>query len=159
MTCDYVRKNQASQSLPNTVVTELMAATLDKNAYFRFTAPGFSMAPFIRNGDMITIAPKQLRYGDVVAFVKPCCGKLTVHRIIRISGAEYLIKGDNLAEADGLVPASSIIGRVVRVEHLGRQMRLGLGIERIAIAWLSCRGWLMPLVGTVWRFLKPIVKR
>lgn len=156
MTDDYVKANQEVQSLPSAAFAELMAAVLDKDAPFRFTAPGFSMTPFIRDGDVITIASGRLRYGDVVAFVNPCHGKLTVHRIVHISHAGYLIKGDNSPEPDGRAPRSSIIGRVIRVEHSGRQVWLGLGIERIVIAFLSRRGWLTPLVWTVWRFIKPV---
>ena len=85
--------------------------------------------------------------------------KLTVHRIVHISGEGYLIKGDNTPEPDGRVPASSIIGRVVRVEHRGRQVWLGMGIDRIIIAFLSRRGWLVPVVWSVWRVVKPIAGR
>ena len=159
MTGDYVKANQTSQSMPSAAFAELMAAVLDKNAPFRFTAPGFSMSPFIRDGDVITIAPGRLRYGDVVAFVNPCHGKLTVHRIVHVSRAGYLIKGDNTPELDGRMPRSNIIGRVIRVEHRGRQVRLGLGMERIVVAFLSRRGWLTPLVWTVWRFIKPVAGR
>ncbi|MEI8355753.1 MAG: S24/S26 family peptidase [Deltaproteobacteria bacterium] len=159
MTGNYVKANQTSQSLPNAVIAELMAAVLEKNAPFRFTAPGFSMTPFIRDGDVITIATGQPRYGDVVAFLNPCRSKLTVHRIVHVSRSGYLIKGDNTPEPDGRVPRASIIGRVIRVEHCGREIRLGLGIERIVIAWLSRRGWVAPLLWRVWRVIKPVAGR
>jgi len=159
MTGHYVKTIEEAQSLPNAAYAELMAAVLDKNAPFRFTAAGFSMSPFIRYGDVITIAKRRLRYGDVVAFVNPCRGKLTVHRIIHVSRSAYLIKGDNASNPDERVPKSSIIGRVVRVEHNGKKVRLGMGIERIVIAWLSHRGWLMPVIGSVWRMAKPLAKR
>ena len=159
MTGNYVKTSQEAQSLPNAAFAELMTAVLDKNAPFRFTAPGFSMTPFIRDGDVLTIAQRRLRYGDVVAFVNPCRGKLTVHRIIHVSRSGYLIKGDNTPEPDGRVPRSSIIGRVVRVEHCGRQVWLGMGIERIIIAFLSRRGWLMPVVWSVWHIVRPLAKR
>jgi signal peptidase I len=155
----YVTTDQASQSMPSAAFAELMAAVLDKDVPFRFTAPGFSMSPFIRDGDVITIAPRRLRYGDVVAFMSPCRGKLTVHRIVHISSEGYLIKGDNTPEPDGRIPMSSIIGRVVRVEHRGKRMWLGLGIERIAIAFLSRHGWFFPVLIPLWRMVRPLVKR
>lgn len=155
MTNNYVRALPGTHHIPNAAIAELMTAVLEKNAPFRFTAPGFSMTPFIRDGDVITIAQGQLRYGDVVAFLNPHCGKLTVHRIIHVSRSGYLIKGDNTPEPDGCVPRSSIIGRVVMVEHCGKKMRLGMGMERIVIAWLSRRGWLMPVLWRVWRVFKP----
>ena len=160
MTSNYVKANQKSQTMSSAAFAELMVAVLNKDMPFRFSAPGFSMTPFIRNGDVITVAPGRFRCGDVVAFVNSnCCGKLTVHRIVHISGEGYLIKGDNTPEPDGRVPASSIIGRVVRVEHHGRQVRLGMGIDRIVIAFLSRRGWLTPVVWSVWRVVKPIAGR
>ena len=159
MTNYYVTTNQASQSMPSAAFAELMAAVLDKDMPFRFTAPGFSMTPFIRDGDVITIAPGRLHCGDVVAFMSPESGKLTVHRIVHISREGYLIKGDNAPEPDGRVPRSSIIGRVVRVEHRGRQVWLGMGIERVAIAFLSKRGWLFPVFLPLWRMVRPLVRR
>lgn len=154
----YVKVKQETQSLPNTAVAELMVAVLDKKSSFRFTAPGFSMTPFIRDGDIITIAQGRRRCGDVVAFVNPGNGKLTVHRIVHISPEGYLIKGDNLPCPDCRIPGSAIIGSVVRVEHGGRQVRLGLGMERIVVALLSRRGWL-PLVWIVRRFIKSVAGR
>ncbi len=155
----YVKVDSETQSLPNVVLAELMAAVLEKNTSFRFTAPGFSMSPFIRDGDVITIAQRRIRYGDVVAFMNPSSGKLTVHRIVRVSRKGCLIKGDNTPEPDGWVPESSIIGRVVQVVHRDKKVRLGMGMERIVIAWLSRRGWLTPAVGKVWRIVKAVVGR
>ncbi|MEI7824924.1 MAG: S24/S26 family peptidase [Chlorobiaceae bacterium] len=161
MSDTYVTSNHESHSMAGLAIAELMEAVLEKNVPFRFTAPGFSMTPFIRDGDIITIAqlPVQLHAGDVVAFINPCCRKLTVHRIVHISENGYLIKGDNNPEADGRVPLSAIIGQVIRVEHGGRQIRLGLGIERYAIACLSKREWLRPVLWRVWRVIKPIFRR
>ncbi len=158
MSSDYVQVNHELRLMTGGEVAGLMAAVLEKKVPFRFTASGFSMAPFIRNGDVITLKPLPARLcrGDVVAFIEPCCGKLMVHRIIHVSVAGYLMKGDNNSEPDGRIPPSSLIGLVVRVEHLGRLVRLGGGRERAAIAWLSRRGWLIPFVVSVWRFLKPV---
>jgi len=159
MTGNYMKVEQEAKPMSSAAYAVLMAAVLDKNASFRFTAPGFSMSPFIRDGDVLTIESGPLRYGDVVAFVNPCRGKLTVHRIIHISRSGYLIKGDNSPEPDGYMPRSSIIGRVVCVEHCGKNVRLGMGMERAVIAWLSRRGWLRPVVWSVWRMARPLAKR
>lgn len=139
--------------------TALMAAVLEKGVPFRFTAPGYSMTPFIRDGDVITVAPGPIRFGDAVAFVNPNSGKLTVHRVVRISRDGYLIKGDNVLEPDGFVPRTSLLGRVVSVEHGSRQVGLGLGIERVVIAFLSRRGWLIPVIGATWRVMRPVAKK
>jgi len=55
--------------------------------------------------------------------------------------------------------APQVLGRVVRVEHRGKRVPVGLGIERVAIAFLSRRGWLIPAVWTTWRVVRPVIKR
>ncbi len=161
MSDTYVKLNHEPHTMPGLAIAELMEAVLEKNIPFRFAAPGFSMTPFISDGDIITISqlPPRLQAGDVVAFINPGCRKLIVHRIVHVSEKGYLIKGDNNPEPDGRVPRSSIIGRVVRIEHHDRQVRLGLGIERYVIAWLSKREWLKPLLWRVWRFIKPFCRK
>ena len=151
--------NQAKRAVSGAGFSVLMAAVLEKGVPFRFTAPGCSMTPFIRDGDVITVAPGRIRFGDTVAFVSPHSGKLTVHRVVRISRDGYLIKGDNMPEPDGTVPRTSLLGRVVSVEHCSRHVRLGLGIERVAIAFLSRRGWLIPVIGATWRVMRPVAKK
>jgi hypothetical protein len=72
-------------TISNRALSELLQAVLDKGMPFRFRAPGFSMSPFIRDGDVITISrlsgdsPGQ---GTVVAFSQPKTGKLIVHRVV-----------------------------------------------------------------------------
>lgn len=118
----------------------LMKAVLDREVPFRFEARGTSMAPFIRDGDIVTVHPvgkRPLRKGDVVAFSEPMTDKLYVHRIIGESGSRYAIKGDNLSAPDGLIPGANILGVVVKVEREGREVSLGVGRGRILIADLS----------------------
>lgn len=161
MTNDYVVVNAEAQTMPNDRFAEIMAMVLAKGAPFRFQANGFSMSPFIHDGDLITIAPTptRIRFGDVVAFINPCRDRLTVHRVVHISRIGYLIQGDNSPEPDGCVSRTEIIGCVTRVEHHGKPIRLGLGSERVVIALLSRRGWLVPFLGLMWRVLGPIFKR
>ncbi len=154
--------NPESQGVLGIPFSELMKAVLEKNIPLRFTSFGLSMSPFIRDGDVITIAPVLpycLRIGDVVAFVNPGDTKLKVHRILLVSKEGFLIKGDNNLDQDGFITAGSIIGRVVRVQHNGRRVLLGLGFERIVIAWLSRIGLLTPNIWKVWRAIKPFAAR
>ena len=158
----YVINNRDSHSMPGISFAGLIEEVLEKKVPFRFTASGLSMSPFIRDGDVITIAPSSsydLKRGDVVAFINPSTNLLTVHRILLFSKSGYLIKGDNTSKPDGQVLASDIIGQVVRVEHSGRNMRFGLGVERNAIAFLSHRGWLTPNIWKVWRDIKPFAEK
>ena len=157
----YVNIKQESHCITGNALTGLMEAVLERKIPFRFTALGLSMSPFIRDGDFITVAPVSylnLRVGDVVAFVNPSYTRLTVHRILQVSRTGCLVKGDNTFEADGNIGALNIIGRVVQIEHSGRKVWMGLGAERLAIAWLSRRGLLVPNIWKVWSVIKPLKK-
>lgn len=150
----------ASVPIPNAAFTELMAAVLERGAPFRFAAPGRSMSPFIRDGDVVTIAPApaRIRLGDVVAFVNPQGARLTVHRVVGKAPGAYRIRGDNTAAEDGVIAICHILGRVTRVERAGRNIRLGMGIERVSLALLSRQGWLIPAIGPLWRLVRPVAK-
>ena len=126
-------------------LTELLRAVLDKGRPFRFRALGWSMSPFIKDGDVVTVSPcrgRRLRTGAVVAFIHPETGKTAVHRIVRARGGHLVVKGDNCEAADGRVSPDRILGAVTRIERNGRKMRLGRGPADPIIAILSRSGWL-----------------
>jgi hypothetical protein len=136
-------------SVPGPALTEILRATLAEGMPFRFRARGVSMDPFIRDDDVITVSPlAQLSpgLGDVVAFVQGNTERLLVHRVIRVKGSSYVIRGDNSAGADGFIPRANILGQVKRVERKDRRVSLGFGPERVLIAFLSRMGWMVPLV-------------
>ena len=136
------------------------------------------MSPFIRDGDIITIAPLRpsgrnrhapaprrdtpgagtCGIGQVVAFVSPVNERLVVHRIIDRHESRFLIQGDSLhGPVADLVGPDDILGRVVRVERGRRRVWLGLGPERRAIAALARAGLLLPVLlrgGALTRFLR-----
>lgn len=129
-----------SLPLSGPALIAISQAVLNEGVPFRFLAPGFSMSPFIRDGDIVTIVPCKetlCRTGDVVAFIHPHMKRFVVHRIIRVSNDSYRIRGDNSCEEDGNIPYPCIIGRVIKVERSGTAVRFGLGPERKIIAWLS----------------------
>ena len=100
------------------------------------------MSPFIRDGDVVIIRPlvRNLpRKGEVVAFFHQGKRELTIHRVIAGRDDSCLIKGDNLSETDGWIPKANILGTAGRVERDGKQVRLGLGPERLLIAFLARR--------------------
>jgi hypothetical protein len=128
-------------ALSGSALLELMQGVLAKGMPFRFQARGWSMTPFIRDGDVILIAPllnTKPRLGDVLAVRHPKTDKLIVHRVIGKNDQAWLIQGDNLSgEGDGWVPMEKIMGRVTRVERNGKKVWLGLGPERYGIALFS----------------------
>lgn len=126
--------------LSGAALHHLMKSVLEKGVPFRFKAKGFSMTPFIRNGDVVTVFPvrgRTLKNGDVVAFINPATAKLNVHRIIQVWEKSYSIKGDNAFVPDGLIPGHSVLGVVGKIERKGRTVSLGVGLGRRLIALLS----------------------
>jgi hypothetical protein len=133
-------------SLSGKALIELMQAVHANGLPFRFNAGGHSMAPFIRDGDVICVSPLASRVpgpGDVVAFIHPETKLLCMHRVLSVNGDSFLIQGDNMPEKpDGMIPREAIVGRITRVERAGRRVRLGLGPERLLLALLSRWGGL-----------------
>ena len=149
-------------SLAGPDLIELLRAVLDKEALFRFRAKGFSMSPFIKDDDVVTVSPlwgDSPRIGDVVALVSPHAERLLIHRVLGKKGDHYLIKGDHAPEPDGMVPRINILGRVTRVERNGKGVLLGLGPERVIIAFLTRKGFIFNLLLPIWRLIRPIARR
>jgi len=131
-------------SIPGTVLVEIMQEVLSRGMPFRFSAGGFSMTPFIRDGDIISVSPLTSLLpgiGSVVAFIHPETKLLCIHRILSRNNDNFLIQGDNSpGNPDGMIPGEAIIGYVTRVERGGRRIMLGIGPERILLALLSRSG-------------------
>ena len=135
-----------------------MTAVMGKGRSFRFLAKGFSMSPFIKDGDVVTVSPfqgRKVRLGEVVAFISPQTQSLAVHRIISKQKTRFVLQGDNVPESDGTVSAEKILGFVEKVERQGKNINLGMGPERRVIAFLNRKGWLIRLRYVLWRLLRP----
>ncbi len=148
-----VRK-QDEIALSGDSLTGIMMAVLAKGRPFRFRAKGFSMSPFIKDGDVVTVLPVGRggpRVGDVVAFLFPSTGKSAVHRVVRRVHGSYVLRGDNTDEADGTVSRDRIIGLISRVERDGKRVRLGRGLTGMAVATLSRSGLLLKGLGAARR--------
>ena len=150
-------------SLSGQALLELMQAVLARGVPFRFCARGWSMAPFIQDGDVITVSPLRDALpgvGEVVAFARPGGGNLVVHRVVARRGQGAFVQADGVPHhTDGIIPAQNLIGRVTRIERNGREVWLGLGPERYVIAWLSRTGLLIPLRTWLASRLKPLLRR
>jgi hypothetical protein len=143
--------------LSGSALTKLTRAVLNKGASFRFQAKGFSMSPFIRDKDVITISQGQKtkpHIGDVVAVINPINGALTVHRIVGETEAGILLKGDNLETIDGIFARNEIIGLVTNIERNGKKVRFGSRPANRLIAFFSRTGTLKKLILPLLRKLK-----
>ena len=136
----------------------MLKDVLARGVPFRFEAGGYSMTPFIRDSDVVTISPlhgRRARFGEVVAYAGPTEG-LIVHRVVARRPGFYEIRADNSYAADGVVPAARVFGAVSRVERRGHRVRLGLGPERALVGVLVRLGLLQPLVSALRAVRAPI---
>ena len=134
-------------SISSSALTLLLCDVFARGKSIRFRARGFSMTPFIRNGDVVTIAPKKERrlgLGDIVAARHPVTGKTVVHRLVAIRSGGFMLQGDNSITSDGWVSEENILGVVTQIERDNKRVWLGLGYERYGIAFLA-RHRLLPL--------------
>ena len=97
------------------------------------------MTPFIRDGDIVTVSSlAKFSVGTIVAFRHPETNRLIVHRITAVRNGSVNIQGDESAEyMDGWISTANLLGQVTRIEREGRNISLGMGIERYLIAYLS----------------------
>ena len=142
-------------SLSNESLIEVIKSIFNKNSFFRFKVAGFSMSPFIKDSDTVTISPLstgRLFFGKSTVFIHPNTKNLVIHRIVGRNNGCFIIKGDAIGEPDGFIPKENILGFVAKIERNGRNVRLGLGIERLLIAFLSKNG-LLSFIYYLWRLI------
>jgi hypothetical protein len=143
------------------VLPELVNEVLSKGVECRLQVKGYSMSPFIKDSDVVTISPmsdSSPGFGEVIAFIHPKTDKLIIHRVVWKSRNAYLLKGESALESDGLIKKESILGLVTKVERKGKRIFLGLGPERFLIALLTRKNLLLPVLRPVWRIFHPIAR-
>ena len=144
-------------TITNPELRELILAVTQRKAGLKFQARGLSMAPFIKDGDVVTVSyldGDNIGLGTVVAFSQPESKSLALHRVVAKKDNFYLIKGDNTYASDGWVERKNILAYVCKVERKGKGLRLGLGPEKMLIAFLSRRNWLKDIF-LAWRRIFP----
>lgn len=101
-----------------------------------------SMAPWLRPGDRVLAAPLGQSApcpGDVLAVAN--VEYVLVHRLVRLTAAGLVLKGDALRCVDAPIDAASVLGRVVAVARGGRVHPLTTRRTRwlaAAVARYSC---------------------
>ncbi|HAH07120.1 MAG TPA: hypothetical protein DCM05_11475 [Elusimicrobia bacterium] len=120
-------------SLDSASFAELALPLLQGGRSIRFAARGSSMAPLIREGDILEVAsiePGRVRLGDVLLCRSE--GKLIAHRVVR-RGSPMTLKAD-LGEGFDLVESEEVLGRVERSSRL----ELGAPLWRwLGLAWCA----------------------
>jgi signal peptidase I len=109
---------------------ELSRELLDRGGLLRFQAHGRSMYPFIKNGDVILVEPRNgdsVGIGDII-FYRRQDDSLAAHRLIKITRRKnrtiLFTKGDSLRYTDPPVTGGQVMGRVIMIEGSGRQFKL-----------------------------------
>ena len=88
-------------------------------------ASGYSMFPFLRKGDLLTVEPvsmDKIKRGDVVVFESE--EKWIAHRVISISNflntIELTLRGDTRLHKDPIVHLENYVGKVVGFKRNGK---------------------------------------
>ena len=118
---------------------ELSKDIFRKGKSARFQAKGWSMRPFIRDGDFIVVSPienSSIKTGNVV-FYLTTENKVIVHRVIKKYKKDkdnritMLIKGDATFSSPEKVEMQNVLGKVVAVERNGQKKRLDTKLYHI----------------------------
>lgn len=127
---------------------DLAAPVLRDGHRLRFQARGGSMEPFIKDGDVLEVAPLgegRARHGDVL-LVEAGDGRLLAHRVIKTGrrGGErwFLLRGDACPDPDGWFDTKHLLGRVLIVDRGGRRINLASPSARLsARLWVTIAPW------------------
>lgn len=121
--------------MPDTVTlsrpeyAELLVGLLQEGLPCRVPIRGRSMEPLIRDGEVVTVSPdlsSPLRPGEIVV-VQAESGELLCHRLVTVGGGRQgtwvQTWGDAALLPDLPLPGSAVLGRVVAVGPLDREIR------------------------------------
>jgi hypothetical protein len=86
------------------------------------TLRGDSMAPLVRDGDVVCVEPGAARPGELVLAERD--GRLVTHRLVSLAAGVAVTRGDACRGDDPPVPATALLGRVVRIKRRSTVARL-----------------------------------
>lgn len=105
---------------------ELAGSLLAGDHQLKLKVGGFSMFPFLRAGDVITIqkcSVEDVSRGDIIVFRK--ANKWVAHRLINAesSGSETILitRGDSCKKYDAPVTSESFVGKVISYSRNGKE--------------------------------------
>ena len=95
---------------------------LNRGKSITFPISGWSMYPFIDDGDLITVQPcsrKKLHVNDVVLY-RRINGPLVLHRIVKINENGIYLCGDQQSIIEGPIHPEQIYGVMIEITHRGK---------------------------------------
>ncbi len=100
---------------PEELSLKLRKEAISKGHSVQTVASGYSMFPFLRKGDLLTVEPvpmETIKRGDIVVF--EIGEKWIAHRVIKIrsnpESFEFLLRGDTCMAFDPIVYSENYIG-------------------------------------------------
>jgi signal peptidase I len=104
---------------------DLVADVAQISGKVQLRVGGFSMAPALWPGDLVTIArcdPSELQPNSIIVFRQN--ERLVIHRFIRWAGDRVVTRGDARPRCDEPVTVAEVLGRVESILRNGRQIVL-----------------------------------
>ena len=142
--------------LPSRELMPIVRAALERGQRVRITANGSSMLPFIRDGDVVELeAIRSLpTLGDMVLVRCPgSVERYVLHRVVRIRGHEFLLRGDAQQSCEGPFRQNDVLGKVIVSYRNGRVRAHERGAWRLAgLVWIRCTPlglWLLRLANRI----------
>jgi Peptidase S24-like len=140
---------------PALAFTPLCTDLLRAGWRVRFSAAGSSMAPTLRDGDVLlvdAVLPDSVRSGDVLLYASR--RGVTAHRVVRLRDRSvFEVRGDAPGSPREWVPSAQVLGRVTALARNGRERPLGGApiryLQRLARAVRALRSALAPPSGRV----------
>jgi ribosomal protein S18 acetylase RimI-like enzyme len=122
----------------------IIRAALERGQRVRMTVSGTSMLPFLRDNDVVELAPAPaLRPGSAVLVRiedrQGAAERYVLHRIVRMDGSgTFSIRGDAQRHSEGPFTSDAVLGVVTTAWRNGRMRPLDRGLWRIAgRVWLG----------------------
>ena len=141
---------------------DLSADLLSLGLGVRFRAPGTSMHPTIRHGDLITVEPvepSKMKRGDII--LCRLQNGFIAHRLVNIEerngcGLTFILRGDACTTCDAPVRPAQVLGKVVCLE---RDHRIIDPYSRRVRLWRILHLCLGPLKRSVSQWFLPESKK
>lgn len=103
-----------------------------------FLVNGWSMLPFFyHNQTSVTLKEDEVRVGDIVLYKD---GRISLNRIIKIKGNQYILQGDGQFKHYAIICHEAILGRVIAFHHQNKQYAMSDSkLQRKMKWWLLVR--------------------
>jgi len=130
-----------NRSLPRSCRSEIFSSSMTTaGCYQRYKTHGFSMEPFLRNGDELLIhvaAGQRYRIGDILLYRSPFHPEPVAHRLIAIEGSGdfIVLRSDFEPRLTERVSSSAVLGRAVAILRHGKI--ISITSDRWSKRWLN----------------------